>query len=461
MGITLDIKYEYEVKELIKAFGIIDFDSMELEINEMDSSIFFNLNLNGKSFSHIHKINGDTEKGILYKQGIYKIFSIALDKDLPWGILTGIRPVKLIKKLGLKTDDEIISLLKNRYYISEDKIKDMLIISKVQDSIIESGNLQEGLGIYVGIPFCPSRCNYCSFYSSDINKSKKYIKPYLEALLKEVDLVLPYIKDKLISSLYFGGGTPSSLSSDDIRYILRELNTRLNFSKIYEVSFEAGRPDTLDREKLTAIKDGMVNRISINPQTMNNKTLKLIGRNHNSEDIVNCFKEARNIGFENINMDVIIGLEDENIDDVRNTMEALKSLNPDSITVHTLAIKRASKLHENKGIFEEKDIIEQMDIAREYCGDINLIPYYLYRQKNIKGNLENIGLSKKGKASAYNIGIMEEIQTIIAFGAGGVSKFCYPKEDRIERVENVKSLEEYLKRYEEMANRKIKELNNI
>lgn len=458
MSICLDNSYEYEVKELIKAFGIIDFDSIELNIKERDDSLFFSLNINNNTYTLIHKMDLEIDKKLSYKQGVYKIFSAALDTGLPWGILTGIRPVKLIQKLIDKSEKDIKKILLDRYYISEEKIEDMLEIAKVQNEIIQKEHLTDAIGIYIGIPFCPSRCSYCSFFSSDINKTKDKVKPYIDCLLKEIELVLPYIKENRISSIYFGGGTPSALDSDTIKYLLEEIDRMLDFSKIYEVCFEAGRPDTLDKAKLQAIKNAKVNRISINPQSMNDKTLKLIGRNHNSEDIKNAFKEARDVGFDNINMDIILGLEDETVDDIKSTMECLKLLGPESITVHTLAKKRASKLFEQKENMDANDISAQMKMARKYCEDMDLIPYYLYRQKNIKGNLENLGLSKADRVSVYNVGIMEEIQTIFAFGAGGMSKVCYPQENRLERVENVKSLEEYINRYEEMANRKIKEI---
>ena len=285
------------------------------------------------------------------------------------------------------------------------------------------------------------------------------VDKYIDMLKKELYFGNELIKEKgyTIQSIYIGGGTPTSISARQMKDLLGFIEETFSLENLEEFTLEAGRPDTIDEEKLLVIKNSRVNRISINPQTMNDATLRLIGRNHSSEDVRKAFYLARDVGFNNINMDVIVGLPGENCEMFRNTLEEIKKMEPESLTVHALAIKRASRLNEEQKEFEhvpDEEAAGMVDMAYEYALSMGMRPYYMYRQKNIAGNLENVGYCKPGFESIYNVQIMEEKQTLLAFGAGGVSKVVYSDENKIERAFNVKSPEEYIGRIDEMIARK-------
>lgn len=402
-----------------------------------------------------------------YKRAVYRL----LDECYPnkvhsWGILTGIRPVKIVHDLfGQSLDEqEIDHHLKNCYRISEDKAKLAVEIAGLQKK--HFNRLDSGIAVYISIPFCPSRCSYCSFFSMDLSRKEAILlsDQYLDALSYEIEQI--FLDERLrqvpITSIYVGGGTPSALSVSRIRKLLHRIEQNIPFQAGVEYTFEAGRVDTLDEEKLKAIRSSSVNRISINPQTMNDKTLRKIGRNHSAEDVSLCYEMARKIGFDNINMDIILGLEEEEISDLEHTLRQIEVLSPESLTVHTLSVKRASKLREE--LDEEKkelsraDVSSFMEKSREYALRMQMSPYYLYRQKNMLFNLENIGYAKKDRESLYNIGMMEERQTIVAFGSGSISKFIYPKENRIERVGNVKDVSLYIQKVAEAVEKKQREI---
>jgi oxygen-independent coproporphyrinogen-3 oxidase len=286
---------------------------------------------------------------------------------------------------------------------------------------------------------------------------------YVQALIKEIQGLSKLLKDtnKEIETLYIGGGTPTTLEPKELDTLIKALFKELDLSKIKEFTVEAGRPDSITREKLEVMKKHNVSRISINPQTMNDETLVKIGRDHNVNDIIDTFHMARELGFDNINMDIILGLVDEDLDMVRNTLEKIKELDPESLTVHTLAIKRASTLKENLDKYEltrYEEMIKMIDLSMEYAKDMGLNPYYMYRQKHMLGNLENIGYAKEGYECIYNIQIMEEKQSNFAVGAGAITKYVYVDEDRIERTDNVKYVEQYIDRVDEMIQRKVKEV---
>lgn len=277
-----------------------------------------------------------------------------------------------------------------------------------------------------------------------------------------MDYVAEKKKGCTLDTVYFGGGTPTSLSPEDLDTLIMKLKNTFDFSTVQEFTVEAGRPDSITREKLEVLKKHGVTRISINPQTMKQETLKIIGRRHTVEDVKDRFHMARELGFDNINMDLIIGLPEEDLDDVRSTMEQVKELGPDSLTVHSLAIKRAARLNTMKEVYKDLKITntqEMIDLTAEYARGMGLEPYYLYRQKNMAGNFENVGYAKPGKACLYNILIMEEKGDILACGAGTTTKITYPDENRLERVENVKDVEQYISRINEMIERKEKLLS--
>ncbi len=393
-----------------------------------------------------------------FKRLIYQALSEISGKELPWGTLTGIRPTKIPMAMLEEgaSDEEISRYMKDTYYCSEEKIGLSTEIAKRERKLLSTLDYKDGYSLYVGIPFCPSTCLYCSFTSYPLAKWQKRVDEYLDALCKELDFIAEELKDKVLNTVYIGGGTPTTLNAEQMDRLLTKIEERFDFSNVQEFTVEAGRPDSVTEEKLQVIKKHKVDRISVNPQTMKEETLKIIGRHHTVQQTVEAYELARKVGFDNINMDLIIGLPGESKEDVAHTLDELKKLAPDSITVHSLAIKRAARLNLFKDTYEEMGLensAEIMDMTYACCKEQELEPYYLYRQKNMAGNFENVGYAKEGKAGIYNILIMEEKQSIVAAGAGASTKMVYPG-GRIERIENVKDVGQYIERIDEMIQRK-------
>ncbi len=403
----------------------------------------------------------------IIKRRLFLLLKQYTGRTIPWGILTGIRPTKLVNEFldDGTSREEIISTLKRDYFVTDNKASLLYEVAENQRAMFLNSS-KKSISVYIGIPFCPTRCLYCSFSSSTIGQYKKVIDAYVETLLKEIQYCGKLIKDNNleIESLYIGGGTPTSLKTHQLSKLLEGIEHYLDISKLKEYTIEAGRPDTIDIDKLKIISNSSITRISINPQTMNGVTLEKIGRRHSPEDIEKAFFMARDMGFDNINMDLICGLPGEDVDMFRYTLEKIKLMKPDSLTVHTMAIKRASRLTEEIENYhldqQYKQVPEMVELAHEYSAQMGLIPYYLYRQKNILGNLENVGYSKKNKECLYNIQIMEERQSILACGAGAATKVIFPH-NRIERAFNVKTVEEYLLRIDEMIERKVNLINHL
>ena len=475
--------YKYEVAELIKlfttqfefiekkSFGRI-LENIVLVYNDTliaKTKYYENYELKYEFADHI-KINGLDEQELkkvtkeTIKRSMFKVLQNRLNTYVPWGILTGIRPVKIVHTLLDKEMDEatIREILKEKYYIMDEKIDLALDIAK-RERVFMYPIDENKVSLYVSIPFCPTRCYYCSFPANPLKTFGHLKSEYVQNLIQEIKGLAKIIKDtnKEIETLYIGGGTPTTLDEEEMDTLITALFKEMDLSNIKEFTVEAGRPDSITKGKLEVLKKHNVSRISINPQTMNDETLEKIGRDHKVSDIVDCFNMARQLGFDNINMDIILGLVDENLDMVRNTLEQIKKLSPESLTVHTLAIKRASNLKENLEKYEltkYEEMIKMIDLSMEYAKDMELNPYYMYRQKHMLGNLENIGYAKEGYECIYNIQIMEEKQSNYAVGAGSISKFVYVDEDRIERVDNVKNVEQYIDRVDEMIERKRKEI---
>lgn len=392
------------------------------------------------------------------KQLIYKLLSGYCNKELPWGTLTGIRPTKIAYGMleENKSENSILQYMKETYYASEEKSKLAIEIAKREKEILSNVNYDNGYSLYIGIPFCPTTCLYCSFTSFPICIYKDKVEDYLSALEKEILFVKTNFRDRTADSVYIGGGTPTTLEPAELERLLSFLKSNINFSHVKEFTVEAGRADSITREKLMVLKKYGVTRISVNPQTMKEETLHLIGRKHTVSQVKEAFLLARELGFDNINMDLILGLPNETVEDVKHTLEEVKLLNPDSITVHSLAIKRASRLNqwiEQNGITCLRNTDETVHLAAQYADAMNMHPYYLYRQKNMSGNFENVGYAKEGKAGLYNILIMEEKQTIIALGAGTITKRVFSG-GRIERCDNVKDVQLYIDKIDEMIERK-------
>lgn len=376
--------------------------------------------------------------------------------NLPWGVMCGIRPAKNVRELIDEgySDDEVVEILKNIYEVSDEKTELARTVAE-NEKLLLSQIGKNSVSVYIGIPFCPTRCLYCSFVSTDVRVSGKYMDEFVEKLLLEIDKTAEII-NKLgvyVENIYIGGGTPTTLSAEQLTQIFTALKKNFDFSKIKEFTLEAGRVDTITKEKLAAAKKGGVNRISINPQTMNDVTLKKVRRAHNSEMIRDCFYLARDIGFDNINMDLIAGLPDETVDMFRYSLDEVIKLNPENITVHSMCIKRAASLRfTDVELTEARHMNEMLSYTQKRMKENNMDPYYMYRQKNILGNLENVGYAKKGTMSAYNINIMEEKQTIIALGGGGSTKLVMG--GRIERIFNFKDPLEYIRRFDEILKKK-------
>lgn len=439
----------------------------------------------------------------LLKRNLYEMLRLVSGRGLPWGDLTGIRPIKLAMALldaelqndsetktqeGNKTreenktpeentdqDEDIIHeenqsqeelphsalraaalQMQERYYVSPGKADLAVRIAQRERSILRGIDTQNGYSLYIGIPFCPSICLYCSFSSSPLGIWKERVDEYLDALIKEIRACRGCFPGKILHTIYIGGGTPTTLSPAQMDRLLTEVEENFDLSQVMEFTVEAGRPDSITEDKLHVLRRHPVTRISVNPQTMNQKTLDLIGRRHTVEDTVNAFQMARSLGFDNINMDLIVGLPGEGIDEVETTMRMIEDLDPDDVTVHALALKRAARLalhmdEYEKISFQASDRI--MDRCEEGCRRLGMTPYYLYRQKNMAGNFENVGYAKPEKAGLYNILIMEEVECILALGASGSTKIVY-NDGRIERIENVKDIKNYLERIDEMIMRK-------
>ncbi len=380
---------------------------------------------------------------------------------LPWGALTGVRPAKLVSKLKKEghSHDEIVKILREEYFVRDDKIKLCTEVSDREERLLK-GSDPDSVGLYIGIPFCPTRCLYCSFTSYPLDKYKDKIDSYLDALEKEMEFCGSYLKGTPIESVYIGGGTPTSLDGSRLERLLSAVEK--NFSAPMEFTVEAGRPDTITKEKLDILKSHNIDRISINPQTLNDKTLELIGRAHKTEDFYRAFALAREAGIGHINCDIILGLPGEGEAEVINTFEGIKKLSPESLTVHTLAVKRASRLKETLESYSLADfhlMDKLLTLSGKYTAEMGLSPYYMYRQKNMVGNFENVSYCKPGHECIYNIQIMEETQDIIAMGCGGSTKTVDKSQNRIERIFNVKSVDDYISRIDEMIERKRKGLN--
>lgn len=372
------------------------------------------------------------------------------DAPLPWGSLTGIRPTSLLRDLTERFGEEAaLELMRSEFEVSEDKLSLASRIVAVQRPIIAS-IMTGDVDVYIGIPFCRTRCLYCSF-ASELRTKKTDMRAYLNALKKDIQLGAALAKEHglKVRAAYLGGGTPTVLTESELDELLDHAASVYGFSAETELTVEAGRPDTITEEKLRVLKKNGVNRISINPQTMNDRTLALVGRDHKAADIRACYYLAREIGFDSINMDLIAGLPMEGLDDMEHTLNDVLNLAPDCLTVHTLAIKRSSRLHEKLGeyMLPAVSTVEKMTSLGEKCAlDLGMLPYYMYRQKYMAGNMENVGYSLPDKVCHYNIDMMEDRLSIIAHGAGAMNKRVFDGEKRIERIPNPKDIATYIEK---------------
>ena len=465
-----DESFAYDIHSLIQAFyggeevqvrvkeAFTEAVPVQMDVQVTDRDISFSIIQNGafQEKGHVYVENPDRKavKNQL-KKLMYDKLCAFTGETLPWGTLTGIRPTKIPMAMleEGRSNPEIARYMWDTYDCSKEKAALAISIANREKEVLKNLDYENGYSL---IPFCPSICLYCSFSSSPIKLWEKKVEDYLAALFKELAFLGKAYAGRKLNTVYVGGGTPTTLTAEQLDRLMICIEQNFDFTYLQELTVEAGRPDSVTPEKLKVLKEHKVTRISVNPQTMNQKTLDLIGRKHTVEETKQAFSMAREAGHDNINMDLIVGLPGEDIEDVRHTMEELRKLDPDSITVHSLAVKRAARLKLFRDTYEEmglRNSQEIMDLTYRYCVEQGVYPYYLYRQKNMKGNFENVGYAKVDKAGIYNILIMEEKQTILAAGAGASTKFVFAS-DHIERVENVKDVKQYIERIDEMIERK-------
>ena len=463
-----NLKYRYDVYQMFNIYYALDEIKFEEDgnyiINIEEDKISFSFNDFYRECNVLENIKEDI------KRLIFSSLKEITGDYYPWGILVGIRPSKIALKYleEGKSEKEIIDLFAKKHLASEEKAKLCIKVAKKEQELVNKD--EKSIAIYIGMAFCPTRCFYCSFTANPIGSNKKLVNPYLEALTYEIREMKKYVNERnlKIESVYFGGGTPTAVNNEEFEDIMKEIYNAFVLDKeILEFTVECGRPDSITLEKLQTMRKYNTTRISINPQTMNDETLKMIGRGHTSKDVIDKFNLARNLGFDDINMDMIIGLPGEGIKEAEHTANEILKLRPDSLTVHGLSLKRASILYENfilkKGIqIKKQDELSLMyEVSRNLAKSLNIEPYYMYRQKNMVGNMENLGYSKEGKECLYNIQMIEDKQTIIALGADAVSKVVFLEENRIERFGNVKDIREYTSRIKEMVEEKIKLLDEL
>ncbi len=478
--------YAYDMYHITKAFCPEEEISQKVDAaaQEVICIAFEEERFGGESFrvqaEELEEYTERREKKQYVNCKLYDWLSKKTGKQIAWGTLTGVRPTKLMMSLkeGGMEEADVIRYMEETYRVTEKKARLGMEIARREQELLSRLDYKDGYSLYVGIPFCPTTCSYCSFTSYPLAKWESRVDAYLDALCKELRFIASVSKNKKLNTIYIGGGTPTTLSPKQLDRLLTEIEAHFSFADLQEFTVEAGRPDSITREKLQVLKEHEIGRISINPQTMQQKTLDLVGRGHTVEDIKRVYEMAREIGFDNINMDLIAGLPEETLEDMEDTLQEIAYLHPDSLTVHALAMKRASRMSREKkerqkeGLEDSgkeakqaEELEAMIERAAEYAAKMDLVPYYMYRQKNIAGNFENVGYAKVDKAGIYNILIMEEKQSIVAAGAGATTKIVIPeeqilrdektgKEKWIARVENVKDIEQYIERIDEMIERK-------
>ena len=396
---------------------------------------------------------------------LYLYLTEETGRTLAWGTLTGVRPTKIpMEQLeGGASEEEAARFMMKKYCVSPEKAGLAAEVASRENALLSRLDCEKGFSLYVGIPFCPSVCSYCSFSSSPVGQWKDRVDAYLDALIKEIRYIGSRAAGRVPDTVYIGGGTPTTLEPEQLKRLLDTVTECFDLSNVLEFTVEAGRPDSITEEKLSVIREYPVSRISVNPQTMQQKTLDLVGRRHTVEQTVAAFELARRLGFDNSNMDLIAGLPGETVEDMEDTLRQVEALHPDSLTVHALAIKRAARFgQEGRTADLHAEISGMVEKAYESARRMGLLPYYLYRQKNIAGNFENVGYAELDKAGIYNILIMEEKQTILAAGAGASTKILLQtpiikdggKEVNLVRAENVKNINDYIARIDEMIERK-------
>ena len=458
-----DHPYHYETENLCRAFFFAEdvkvlreYDTVEKPyiLTSVADEVKVEVSIDGFDETASAPLSIDDE--LTMARLMYGLLIRACERELPWGILTGVRPIKLFSKLSAADgEDAAEKYFRDTLFVSREKTALARTVSRNQRDIIARSE-EKSFSLYISIPFCPTRCNYCSFVSQSIEKAGKLVERYIPLLLEEIRRTAEIAKKLGLSllSVYIGGGTPTTLSAEQLDILLSEVREGFDMSGCVEFTVEAGRPDTVTREKLITLKKHGVTRISINPQTFSDSVLERIGRKHTTAQTIEAFTLAREIGFDNINMDLIAGLSSDTPESFRATIDKVRELDPESVTVHTLAVKRSARLNAADAVPEHSFTSEMLGYAEKELTAGGYEPYYLYRQSKMLSNLENIGWAKPGYFSPYNVYIMEETHTILACGAGAVSKLRDPGSEHIERIFNFKYPYEYIDRFGEMLERK-------
>lgn len=466
--------FKYEIEATVKLFIPSRF-SFHYDITDSDGDIVMTRIKTGKAYAYLYaycridgrvrrksaKLKNEAAEKNTCEHELCRLVYLCLQSLTgivpPWGLLTGIRPVKKMSKLlesGIGKE-QAFKTLKEKFMVSDSRLELAYMTSVNQTPLID-GYSEKTISLYISIPFCPTRCSYCSFVSHSMNSAFKLIPDYVSCLCREIEIIGRIIKDMRlkVDTIYIGGGTPTSITAEQLKKITFAIAENIDISSVREYDVEAGRADTITAEKLKVIKSAGADRISVNPQTFNNEVLKIIGRNHSAEDTVKAFMTAREEGFDNINMDLITGLPGDTPKSFHNTLEKAIDLAPESITVHTLTIKRSASLYEkNQKKYFGTPAAGMLDESIKRLPEKGYLPYYLYRQKNTVENLENIGFAKKGKESLYNIFIMDETQTILGAGCAASTKIALP-DGRITRIHNYKFPYEYINRFDELMEKK-------
>ena len=472
---TVNHDFRYELEKLCRIF--LPFEKIEIidtlaegnayantvcERGEEKTRLYAALSLFGKTREYETEIENnspdytaDCEREIA--TCLYHCFCDITGYTPPWGILTGVRPAKLYSRLASANGGEDAEqYFKEKLLVSDEKISLCRETNASEEKIV-SLSAPESFSLYISIPFCPTRCSYCSFVSHSVEHAKKLIPEYVKLLCEELKITAGYAaRNHLrLETIYMGGGTPTTLTAEQMDTVLSVVRENFDLSNLREFTVEAGRPDTITREKLEVIKKNGVDRISINPQTMNDSVLSAIGRRHTAEETEKAFYLARECGFDNINMDLIAGLPTDTVENYIETLRKALSFSPENITVHTLALKRSSTIvTEKRGTNSGETASKMLSITQKALLDEGYIPYYMYRQSKCLGNLENVGWAKKGYEGLYNVYMMEEIHSVFAVGAGAVTKLKAPYDSSIERVFNYKYPYEYIGSFDEIIKRK-------
>ena len=449
---TGNIEVKFGTKDLINPAEDSEYLYVCRRTDKATAEILYNKNI----LSETVELSADEENIMLdICSGVYRLCTAAFGKKLKWGMLTGVRPVRLMRNLFAvhKDIDTVCNIFKSRYFVSDEKIKLCRDIFTLQKDIIDNTHSND-YSLYISVPFCPTRCSYCSFVSVGSTNASKLMEQYVEKLCEEIRYTAKTAQTAGLNlkTIYIGGGTPTAVSAQHLKLIMQTVKDNFDLSKVEEYTVEAGRPDCTTKEKLQIIKEMGADRVSINPQTFSDRVLRTIGRKHTHQDFIDCYNTAKQTGFKSINTDLIAGLPEDTVEGFEKSLKGCIELGAENITVHTLTLKRASNIVVNN----EKNSYSDVSQMLEKCSmlaDSGYVPYYMYRQKSTLQSLENVGFSQPCHESLYNIYIMEEVQTIISCGAGGVTKIV-GSDGELKRIYNFKYPTEYIKDFETILRRK-------